>query len=97
MDSYDPDSGQVFRETIVKAKRVSWKDEYVGQRSPQIAPSQGVLSLKSIAMRSLVRNARLLTPQVLEAVPTIIAHQIWKAIRRECVSSTNEILICMLT
>ena len=94
MASYDPDSGQVFRETVVQAQQVPWQDECCGQKVVSPPSSIGARSLKDLAMRRLVRSAKFLTPSVLEAVPSMIAHQIWKAIRREYVPSTNEITIC---
>ena len=86
MEQFDPESGLVFRETIVKAQRPPAKWEHrlgssLGVRYKP--PAKGAESLYAKAMREIVRKAYTLTPESLQAIPTTIAQQIWKAIRRE--------------
>lgn len=81
MERYDPDSGQVFRETVVKVARKHGKRP--SNRLPYVAPLRGAESLSAKAMREIVCNASTLTKETLEAAPLPIVHQIWKAIRRE--------------
>lgn len=90
MDRFDPETGLVFRETIVKARsRFEWVPDWqhkCAARWPiDEPPSNRVESLYAKAMRKIILKANTLSPETLQAIPATIGERIWKAIRREWV------------
>lgn len=88
MQRYDPESGQLYREIIVKAgslrqREPEWERKCPVPKPMYRPPTQGAESLYAKAMREIVCNADTLTPETLQAVPTSLVQQIWRAIRRE--------------
>ncbi len=86
MERFDPDSGLVYKETIVKQPKVSnWLKNSGGRLALYKAPEQGAESLYAKAMRAIIVNADALTTEALRTTPTSIVRQIWKDVQRECV------------
>lgn len=91
---YDPLSGQVFTERLVKTRdrltnpsrpAEERRTPYEMQLEAERLKHLGVESLHAKAMRKLIVNARSLTPDALRATPAPITMQIWKEIIREYV------------
>lgn len=83
---FDPDSGLVFKETIVDQhgnpfSRSSLK-KCVGSKPVYCSPAEGTETLFSIAMRKILCNLEDLDIESLSGVPGILLEQIWKAIQR---------------
>lgn len=82
---YDSESGQVFKETIVKHEREApW--EFMCRDPKGSAPpprNDHVKRLQYLCMQKLVTNAYSLEAETLENVPHDLAIRIWTAIRRE--------------
>ena len=86
MDSFDPESGQVYRETVVrrrlKAHR-AWEHDYKGRKPYNALSPQGADSLTAMALRKLVCHADQIRPVTLATLPARTVYQIRTAIRRE--------------
>ena len=84
MDCFDPDSGQVYRETVIKRERIrEWDRAYNGRKPSNVLSLQGAGNLTAMVLRKLVCHAEHLTPEALRGLPATTAHQIRTAIRRE--------------
>lgn len=86
--NYDPDSGQVYEETIMKADemgRIRWEHQCRAQtkRLPAPFPQRGLKSLQKLCMEKIIDSANSLETETLEALPESIAINIWTSIRRE--------------
>lgn len=96
MQRFDPLSGQVFSERIVKQPSARHHNQMSGKErrairdlphAQQDSPlPKGAESLYAKVMRKLVRNANNLTTETLRATPRSIVQEIWKEISKECVS-----------
>jgi hypothetical protein len=86
MDSFDPDSGQVYRETVVKRPEKApkaWEHKCTGRKPYDVLSRRGADSLTAMTLRKLVCHADQLRPDTLAALPTCTVHQIRTAIKRE--------------
>lgn len=91
MNSYDPESGQVFKETIVRAGRYETLHDFLhrspttkrGNRRINLSSQRGMKRLQDLCMQSIINHADSLLPETLETLPEPIAIKIWSAIRRE--------------
>ena len=98
MEYFDPESGQMFRETIVRpTKYTPWQQRCVGERPRYVPPMRGAESLQEVALRKIIFNAQDLTPAVLETLPSAIVHRIWKAVRRKSVTDWITTQLIVLT
>ena len=86
---YDPDSGLVFSEKIVKKpkgrKGADVRDIYtrsLGQPPARQSTGDGSGSLFSIALRKLLCNLDQVDSDSLSTVPELMLREIWKAIQR---------------
>ena len=86
-EAFDPDSGQVYTETIVPARRnnASWVWSTLGRpedvRTHQ-HPQAGVPRLVDVATCTLVANINMLTPESFEGVPWSVAERIWQRVTK---------------
>lgn len=90
MDRFDPESGQVYRETVIRPDRnglVEWDRACHGLGTRKYVSPRGADTLTSMILRKLVLHADELAPNVLEAVPATTVQQIRTAIKREYVKS----------
>jgi hypothetical protein len=86
MERFDPDSGQIYRERVVKREKKDfreWDRSYKGRKPTNVRSPRGADTLTAMVLRKLVCHADQLTPQALAPLPAAIAHRIRKAIRRE--------------
>jgi hypothetical protein len=84
---YDPDSGLVFTEKVVK--RVRNKNEELeretkctGRRPDYVPPENGPASLVDLSMLKILRSLDMLEADSLSTVPSTLLENIWKAITR---------------
>ena len=92
MDSYDRDTGLVFKETIFKPTcQTPWEHQCIASNDrPPPAPLPtpgGTKSLYSLCMEELMRNTRSIFLETLQGIPAHIAVKIWTRIRREGLES----------
>lgn len=91
MDSYDPESGQVFKETIVKVGKNEKMPDYHFRRPADRQVHKRILAcrqrstktLQQLSMQKIISHANSLLPETLESLPEPIVIKIWSAIRRE--------------
>lgn len=84
MEHFDPESGQVYRETLKQPRRFKeWQLSMKGQKPRHVLSPNGCDTLKATILRKFVCYADQLSPDVLAAVPAGIALQLLAAIRRE--------------
>lgn len=86
MDSFDPESGQVYRETVVKRRSRApkkWEHRCTGTKPYNVLSRQGADSLTAMTLRKLVCHADQLRPDTLATLPTHTVQQIRTAIKRE--------------
>lgn len=79
---YDPDSGLVFRETIIKKPSDLRGDSIRCAGRPPVprTTGNGAGSLFSIALRKLLCNLDMLDSSSLSTIPEDFIEMIWKAI-----------------
>lgn len=85
MECFDPESGQVYRETTVKPRQEPFKEWHHRCAGPNIQNAlspQGADSLMAMTLRILSRKSGQLTSETLAALPARIIRQIFTAIRR---------------
>ena len=85
MESFDPDSGIVFRETIIRPRKrdTPWEYKCPAQKVNHVPPPQGAPSLYATALHKIEDNALALSPESLEPLPNTIAQRLRREIRRE--------------
>jgi hypothetical protein len=86
MDCFDPESGQVYRETVLKQQQKpfrQWEHRCPGSKPQNVLSAQDCDSLTAMALRKLVCHAGQLNSETLQALPARTAHQIFSAIRRQ--------------
>lgn len=86
--NYDPDSGQVYTETIMRrdcSDRTPWEFQCRAEMAKLTSTrlQTGVRSLKDLCMEKLIDHANKLLPETLQNLPDTIAMKIWAAMRRE--------------
>lgn len=83
---FDPETGQLFSETIVPVPRYSklhWQFKTTGSlpAGPFVSPD-GAPSLEMLAARTAAINSDQLTVELVETIPWRLAHKIWKQIEQ---------------
>lgn len=87
---FDPDSGLVFDENIVKQDRRHRPSRdpltrCLGTPPEYRPPPKGTETLEAIATRSILHNLDRIDSASLSTVPAILLEKIWKAIQRSSV------------
>jgi hypothetical protein len=92
MDRYDNETGQVFRETIIRPNgRIYTPWEHFRpsagkeQQRHKFKSPHGSDSMSNTVMRRIVNNASMLNVDILKATPAAIVEKIWISIQREYV------------
>lgn len=84
---YDPDSGLVFTEKVVKRARskneeLRCENRCTGRRPDYVPPENGPASLVDLSMLKILRSLDMLEADSLSTVPSTLLENIWKAITR---------------
>lgn len=82
---FDPDSGLVFDEKILKKARKRHRDflsKCIGQPPDRRSSGNGTDSLFEIALRKLLSRLNMLDSTSLSTVPEALLKKIWKAVLR---------------
>ena len=80
---FDPESGQVFEETIVRQPKrprrggQEWQHKLPEHEPQQMGTQQGPRSLYGTAIQRLADQAHILETGILTNVPTAIVQSIW--------------------
>jgi hypothetical protein len=82
---YDPDSGLVFSEKIIKnesAQEFKRSTACRGSIPQYVSPVKGSETLVDIAMRKILCNLDMLDDASLSTVPSTLLQEVWNAILR---------------
>lgn len=84
---YDPNSGLVFSETVVKQSRkefyrIKRQTKSLGARVEYVPPEHGPATLVELSMLTILRSLGMLDDNSLSTVPPTLLEKIWKSIVR---------------
>lgn len=97
MGHFDPESGQIYYETIVKhVPYIAWEHKIPGKKPRNVLSSHGADSLKAVVLRKIVCHASRLEPQSFESVPSHLVKEINSTIREWSVQQMD-LLVQSLT
>ena len=84
---YDPNSGLVFSETVIKRQRhrnysIKRQMKALGGRVKYVPPEHGPATLVELSMLKILRSLDMLDDNSLSTVPPTVLEKIWKSITR---------------
>jgi hypothetical protein len=84
---YDPNSGLVFSEAVIKQSRkriyqIKRQTKSLGGRVKYVPPEHGPATLVELSMLTILRSLDMLDDNSLSTVPPTVLEKIWKSITR---------------
>lgn len=92
MNTFDPSSGQIFRETTVRGRRnrdpaaLKWYYASRGGRIQPLEPLQRhspTLSLERLALEALLKNIKFVEDGALDTLPLLLAQKCWYSVKQK--------------